>query len=264
MSMARTATDTEQEPVESPAEPKSAIFQHPLLKPLAGILGLVVGLAILKPFLSEFSLILATQMFFFCLVAISLQLLWGRAGLGSFGQATFFGLGAYTYAVVSTRFGDPDYSGWIPVLLSVTIPLLVAAVLGYFLFFGGVRGAYFTIVTLASVLIANQVVISWRDVTGGDTGLTNVPGLVLPFGLFSLDFTSREGKYYLGIIAVCPWASRGRRGWNKQVWSDPRSDTGRRKPSKVSGLQHVMVPSWGTGVVWLAGWSCRRSIRRCD
>lgn len=203
MSSSDGVVDVASEKIQlSDLQTRSTILKQPLTKSLLGTAGVAVGLLAIKPFLSTFNLILSTQMLIFCLVAISLQLLWGKAGLDSFGQATFFGLGAYSYAIVSTRFGDPQYSGWVPILLSILIPLIVAALLGYFLFFGGVRGAYFTIVTLASVLIANQVVISWRGVTGGDTGLTGVPGLVLPFGLFTLDFTSRDGKYYLGVIAV--------------------------------------------------------------
>lgn len=88
------------------------------------------------------------------------------------------------------------------VAAAVGVPLCVAALKGYFLFHGGVRGAYFSIVTLAFVLVTNQVAISWRDVTGGDTGLTGVPGLKLPFGAFTLDFTSREGRFQLAVVVL--------------------------------------------------------------
>ncbi len=170
-----------------------------LVRTGGAVAALVGVLAILPSVLSPFNLIFAAQILIYATVALSLQLLWGRAGQLSFGQAAFFGIGAYSYAIVGTRY---DIGGWLSVGIAVAVPVLMAFVLGYFLFFGKVRDAYFSIVTLAFVLIANQVVISWRSVTGGDTGLTRVPGLVLPFGAFSIDFSTRNGRYYLAATVL--------------------------------------------------------------
>lgn len=172
-------------------------FDGPTI-PLVAIVATALAVILVKPSLSPFSLILGTQILIYCVVAVSLQLLWGRSGQLSFGQAAFFGLGVYSYAIIGTRVD----SGWIALLGAIGIPLLAALALGYFLFFGGVRGSYFTITTLALQLIAGQVVTSWRSMTGGDSGLTRVPGLVLPFGAFTLDFSSRSGKYYLGLTVL--------------------------------------------------------------
>ncbi len=158
---------------------------------------LLAALAILPSFLGPFNIVLGAQILAYSVVALSLQLLWGRAGQLSFGQAAFFGMGAYAYAILGTR---DELNGWYILAAALVIPAGTALILGYFLFFGRVRDAYFSIVTLAFVLVANQVVISWRSVTGGDTGLTRVPGLVLPFGGFEVDFTLRNGRYYLGLL----------------------------------------------------------------
>jgi urea transport system permease protein len=168
-----------------------------------GPLLLIVLLAVLMLFfpaaLSPYNLVLATQFILYVVVALSLQLLWGRAGQLSFGQAAFFGMGAFAYGVMGTRF---HHSGWVSIGASILIPLIVGLLLGYFLFFGGVRGAYFGIVTLAFVLIANQTAISWKSVTGGDSGLTGIPGLVVHVGGFSLDFSTALGGYSLAVAVL--------------------------------------------------------------
>jgi len=168
-----------------------------MAKALVGIAVLAVGLTALPPLIGEFHLILATQIVAYALVAVSLQLLWGRAGQLSFGQAAFFGIGAYAYGYVSSR---DSAGGWLAISVAVLIPSVIALLLGYFLFFGGIRGAYFSIATLAFALITYQVAISWQSVTGGDSGLTGVNGAVLPFGAFEVDFTTGQGAYYLAMI----------------------------------------------------------------
>ncbi|GGM36899.1 branched-chain amino acid ABC transporter permease [Dactylosporangium sucinum] len=152
---------------------------------------------VLPSLIGAFHLILATQIVAFALVAVSLQLLWGRAGQLSFGQAAFFGIGAYAYGYVSSR---DSAGGWLAICVAVLIPSAIALLMGYFLFFGGVRGAYFSIVTLAFVLITYQVAISWQSVTGGDSGLTGINGLILQFGAFKLDFSTGQGPYYGALI----------------------------------------------------------------
>jgi ABC-type branched-subunit amino acid transport system permease subunit len=134
--------------------------------------------------------------------ALSLDIFWGRSGILSFGHATFFGIGAYGMAIVSTRFGiDPQWVSLAGLVCGVAVASLIALMVGYFMLYGGVRGAYFTIVTLALTIIANQIAIGWSDVTGGDSGLIGVP----PFSLFGYSFGDTIASFYLslGILAVC-------------------------------------------------------------
>ncbi len=140
----------------------------------------------------------------FGLFALSLDYLWGKAGVLSFGHAAFFGLGAYGTAVFAAMVGggNATLAGLAgAILLAVAVALL----LGYFLIFGGVRGAYFTIVTLAVSLVANHIAVGWSSVTGGDAGLigTPPPGIEL-FGA-SFAFIDPNDQYYL-VIGVCSTA----------------------------------------------------------
>jgi branched-chain amino acid transport system permease protein len=133
------------------------------------------------------------------LFALSLDIFWGRTGILSFGHATFFGIGAYGMAISSIRFGiDPQFVTLVGLAVGVGMAALVALCVGYFILYGGVRGAYFTIVTLALTMIANQTAIGWSSVTGGDSGLVGVP----PFTVFGLDFSGTLASYYLALVLL--------------------------------------------------------------
>lgn len=136
------------------------------------------------------------------LFALSLDIFWGRTGILSFGHATFFGIGAYGMAISSIRFDiDPGVVTLVGLAVGVGMAALVALCVGYFILYGGVRGAYFTIVTLALTMIANQTAIGWSSVTGGDSGLVGVP----PFTILGLDFSGTLASYYLALVllALC-------------------------------------------------------------
>jgi urea transport system permease protein len=71
------------------------------------------------------------------MLAMSLALIWGRAGLLCFGQAMFFGIGAYAMAIVTTGMsGEALASTWPGLLLAIGTASLFAAVLRCFLFSG--------------------------------------------------------------------------------------------------------------------------------
>lgn len=150
----------------------------------------------------------------FGLFAFSLDFLWGKAGILSFGHATFFGLGAYGMAVVSIKSGiGPEFASLLGLTVAIVLAGTVAAVVGYFLIFGGVRGAYLTIVTLALTIVAQSIAIGWAPITGGDSGLIGVPPLGVSIGDLQLTLADPVALYYfvlglsllmlLGLWAVC-------------------------------------------------------------
>jgi ABC-type branched-subunit amino acid transport system permease subunit len=165
-------------------------------------IGLLGVLAVLPMFVGGYTLSNYRDIILLAVFALSLDIFWGRTGILSFGHATFFGLGAYGMAIASTRFGvDPQWAGAVGLLFGVGLAAAVAAAVGYFMLYGGVRGAYFTIVTLALTLIANQIAVGWSSVTGGDSGLIGIP----PLSMFGLSFGGTVASYYLafGILAIC-------------------------------------------------------------
>jgi branched-chain amino acid transport system permease protein len=132
------------------------------------------------------------------LLALSYDLLWGKAGILTLGHTTFFGLAAYGFAVATVHFALAPVSA---ILIGLLCAGTVAAVVGYFLFYAGVRQHFFAIVTMAVLIIAQQLATSWQSVTGGDTGILGIPGLSATFGGHSLDLSSPVGSWY-AVAAV--------------------------------------------------------------
>lgn len=158
------------------------------------------------------------------LLAMSLSLCWGYAGILNLGQALSFGIGSYCMAMtlklrtvpVQTGAGGlPDFMVWnnvemlpwlwVPfhstafaLLAGIGAPVLLAALLGWFMFKGRVTGVYVAIITLAALLVGNLLVIDAQAYTGGFNGLTDLAQLEL-FGI-TFDAYGRS-TYYL--CAAC-------------------------------------------------------------
>ena len=116
---------------------------------------------------SLFRVEMMSKCIIYIVFALSLDILWGTAGLMNLGQAMFFGLGGYVLALsYATRDGVPAFmSGFgvtevpwfmqilhntpVAVLLGMLIPGLVAGLLGYFIFTSKVKGVFFNIITLS-------------------------------------------------------------------------------------------------------------------
>ena len=96
-----------------------------------------------------FTIMQVTQYVVLSVFALSLGYIWGFGGILSFGQAAFFGLGAYTFAVASINIGETT----IPLILSFLLPAAFGAALGYFMFYGKLSDVYLGVVTMVVTLI---------------------------------------------------------------------------------------------------------------
>ncbi|MCB1510945.1 MAG: branched-chain amino acid ABC transporter permease [Hyphomicrobiaceae bacterium] len=170
------------------------------LRPAFVIAVFVLAIGLVLPLFSEsYALTNYRDVMLFALFALSLDIFWGKTGILSFGHATFFGLGAYGMAITTIRFGlDPAWASLAGLAIGVGLAVIVALVVGYFILYGGVRGAYFTIVTLALTLVANHIAIGWSNVTGGDSGLIGVP----PLTVFGFSFYDPVASYYLALAVL--------------------------------------------------------------
>ncbi len=135
--------------------------------------GLIVAvvLAGLSFVLSEFQLVLASQMLIAALFAMSLNIIMGFGGMVHFGHAAFYGLGAYTVAILVKDYNAPL---WVALPLAPVVSAGVGAVVGWFC----VRRVrlYFSILTLAFGQILYVIVLSTAaDFTGGDNGIHGIP-----------------------------------------------------------------------------------------
>ena len=83
------------------------------------------------------------------MLGLSLGLVWGFGGILCFGQAAFFGLGAYAYAIGAINMGEST----LPMLVAVLVPGAFAALLGAMMFYGRLGDVYLAIITLVVTLI---------------------------------------------------------------------------------------------------------------
>lgn len=129
----------------------------------------LAGLLLLLPLILPFKS-LPAEILIYALGAVSFNILLGYTGLLSFGQAAFFGGGAYLAGLVLVHFGLHPV---ITLVLSGIIGAVFAAVIGYL----SIQqvGIYFVMLTLAFNQLAFFIAYTWKSVTGGDDGLLNVP-----------------------------------------------------------------------------------------
>jgi ABC-type branched-subunit amino acid transport system permease subunit len=133
------------------------------------------------------------------LLALSYDLLWGKAGILTLGHTVFFGLGAYGFATATVNFGLQPLNG---LLIGLLCAGTVAAVLGYFLLYAGVRLHFFAIISMAVLIIAQQLATSWQSVTGGDTGVLGIPGLSATVAGHRFDLSGPLGTWYCVATVV--------------------------------------------------------------
>jgi branched-chain amino acid transport system permease protein len=129
----------------------------------------IAGLVV--PFLgSRFYTFVASDIVILSLFAMSLNLLLGYTGLVSFGHAAYFGIGAYTCALLMKSANAP----FLPSLLAAGLMAGAFALLFGF-FCVRLTRIYFAMLTLAFAQIVWAICFKWNDVTGGEQGLPNVP-----------------------------------------------------------------------------------------
>ncbi|MCE5281030.1 MAG: ABC transporter permease [Deltaproteobacteria bacterium] len=114
----------------------------------------LVGVAACMPvFLGSFAVSNVTFFLVWTFMALGLSLMWGYGGILSFGQTAFFGLAGYTYGIFSLNAGDTPVLVWVSLFVALLAPVLLALVLGYFIFYGGIRDVFVGIVTLSVTLV---------------------------------------------------------------------------------------------------------------
>jgi branched-chain amino acid transport system permease protein len=150
----------------------------------------IIGVAALVPVVShEYLLIVTVELLIFMVFASSLYLLIGTAGIMTFGHAAFFGIGAYTVALLIKFF----HLQMVPALLAAPIcAALAAAVFGWFCI--RLDGVYRAMLTLAFAQIVWSIAFQWYDITGGDNGIT---------GVRPAPWASQMDAFFYLVLAVC-------------------------------------------------------------
>lgn len=134
----------------------------------------------------------------FVIAALGLDLIVGYVGQLSLAHAAFFGLGAYTSALLSLRL---NWSMWLGLPAAVLLTALVAFLLGWVIL--RTRGHRFIIITVAFAELMKLVATNWVGVTRGFMGLPGlqIPNLYVPL-IGSIDLSAKERFYYVVLLAA--------------------------------------------------------------
>jgi branched-chain amino acid transport system permease protein len=130
-------------------------------------------------------------------IALSWALLGNLGGMVSFGHAAFFGVGAYTSAVLSMQYHVPVF---VAMLLGGVGAIVAALTMLPVL---RLRGPYFALAILAYAHIFRILASEWTSVTGGSAGIANIPRLPTVLGI---DFSGKTGNYLVILTIVLVFA----------------------------------------------------------
>jgi branched-chain amino acid transport system permease protein len=141
---------------------------------------------------SRFYVYILAVIFVTALLTMSLNMVVGHGGLYQFHHAVFYGIGAYTFALLMTRTSLPF---WVALIAGPVMAAMFGALIGWFcirlskLYFGMLQ------ISLGSLIWA--VVFRWYDLTHGDDGIHGIP---LPDWIFS----SKSIYYFiLSVLVIC-------------------------------------------------------------
>lgn len=137
---------------------------------------------------------LAELSMLFVILAVSLNLVTGTAGLVSLGHAAFYAVGAYTAAIVAAR------TGW---GLEATLPasVFVAGAIAFIVAIPAIRlvRIFFTVATLSVGEIINITILNWDGLTRGPMGMRSIP----PLRLFGWPLGGRLATYFtIAVVMV--------------------------------------------------------------
>lgn len=147
--------------------------------------------------------------FFFAIVVITVDILWGYTGYLTFGQSAFFGIGAYVAGLVFTHSGFSIATAILGVVLTIAASAAVAALVGWLSFYRGASPFFATVISLVLPIVLTQLLLSGGDWTGSSSGLT---------GYETFDFSIEAWYWIAGGALVLA---------GLLAWMLVRSDAGR-------------------------------------
>ncbi len=154
-------------------------------------LALVIGSFLAPTVLDDY---ITSQLTFICMYSVAtvgLMLLTGYTGQVSMGHAAFFGIGAFTSAILSSK--------GVPFVLALPSAGLLAGVVGIFIGLPALRlsGLYLAIATMGFGFIVEEILVRWESLTRGNMGM-----IVDPPSIGPLIFESETSYYYLTLVVL--------------------------------------------------------------
>ncbi|MCB2145942.1 MAG: high-affinity branched-chain amino acid ABC transporter permease LivM [Deltaproteobacteria bacterium] len=163
---------------------------------------LLLAVAFLYPFFTgRYAQDVATNVLIYVCLGLGLNVVVGLAGMLDLGYIAFYGVGAYTYALLNIHFG---ISFWICLPIAATLALTAGCLIGYPTL--RMRGDYLAIVTLGFGEIVRILLNNWMSLTNGPNGILgiNPPSIYIPSfeNGFSLELLELKKLQYLYYVAL--------------------------------------------------------------
>jgi branched-chain amino acid transport system permease protein len=168
-----------------------------------------LALWIAPAFLDTFAVNVLTRSMIYAVLAVTVDLLWGFAGILTFGQAAFFGVGAYAAAMILGAYGATPAGIALALATAVVAPALLGFVVGWLSFYHRSTPLYASVISLVVPIVVTQLIYSGGEWTGSSSGLVGFE--VLPFEI--------EGFFRLAALVLI--------GVTLAAWILVRSDAGR-------------------------------------
>jgi branched-chain amino acid transport system permease protein len=153
----------------------------------------LAALLVVPPLLPKYPLEVLIALLLSAYLGAAWNILGGYGGQFSFGHAAFFGIGAYTSTLLYLKGG---ITPWIGMVAGGLLAAAFGLFAGYLSFRYGLRGPYFSLVTLAFAEMLRVIAVNWKAV-GSSLGLAITPAAAPARFLF-------DGKlpYYYVILAM--------------------------------------------------------------
>jgi branched-chain amino acid transport system permease protein len=159
------------------------------------IIGLI--LIVLPPFLPLYAQDLVAKILVFAIFAMSLDIIYGYAGLWSFGHAIFFGVGGYTAAKLMVDYNIASF--WVSAPCSIVIVGFIAAIVGFVAL--RTSGIYFLLITFALGQMFYSIAWKWKWLSRG--GIEGIPGLSRPdIGIQGFTWSPLSFYYFIFVIFI--------------------------------------------------------------
>ena len=165
-----------------------------------------IGLALLLPFaadwgptsflntpITSFQNVLVYPVGMFILMALGLNIVVGKSGLLDLGYVAFFAIGAYSQAILSTKFG---WNTWEVLPIGIAIAMLSGVLLGLPAL--RLRGDYLAIITLGFGEIVRIIALNSTQ-TGGPNGVAGIPN---PPAIFGIKFDLMHPQHYFWLVVA--------------------------------------------------------------
>ncbi len=194
---------------------------------------------------SPYWIFILTLAILWTIVALGINIQFGSAGIINLGAAAFFGVGAYTAGMLSTRLGFPPL---LNLLLGAVMGMIVGALL--FIPILKTRSYYLALVTIAFIM-ALHTLLNNAEWLGGAQGIVNIDimsiggySFLQEINILGLKLPSQANFYYLALVLGCLLLIADYRIWNSWIgltWNSFNEDTGDELLAQCMGVE---VKKW--------------------